>query len=619
MLFNYSMGNSQSISTHAELYEATKDSTILINKIFEYMMQKISVNELMALSNPAQCQKYVIFKANALHNYFHELNIMPVKDKKDIIAFRKIEELTKPPDSADKIESQRLCLSIAYFYTRIFQIYGALALTLIDDMKTATESGYTGVIYDKDKRKLPLPGQAVHILGGAIGAIGGAIPPLLRFNFIRSYLIDEKGSIPHSTFGWETRYKRYILEQEFESENENKKENVMATIYFKRLTKTSENKKERIPGENDNGKDTGIFSIGYPKSKYTIKLIINANKVDQNITVDFGKLYYHKDDKDISITNDIIPKKLNIVEILSTPRSYKINNPDPEISELTISEYFNNLFLKLIPFLKSHFKDTTGSILTTGEELKLTRTVDALRKRPYGHCIARALQLLRSEPFKNKPGDVSSICISKFLTTSSTTSRSGIPQPGAKLDTSPGLSALAQLFYDTIGQSSLVINTQKDANGKSTYDKYIEFMTKMAIRFGDKTSDYKSGLSSIGNKKDKYFCDGPLKDYKDKEIKLSSDTRNNVYTHVKNLFKIQYDHAKKCGHIFNQLFYIKRDKSYYNIGININVLKKGIYEVERINNEARQVLVDYYSNCEIEYTKGVYAILDDNKIVKPSI
>ena len=166
------MGNSQSISTHAELYEATKDSTILINKIFEYMMQKISVSDLMALSNPAQCQKYVIFKANALHNYFHELNIIPVKDKKDIIAFRKIEELTKPPDSADKIESQRLCLSIAYFYTRIFQIYGALALTLIDDMKTATESGYTGVIYDKDKRKLPLPGQDVYILGGTIGAIG---------------------------------------------------------------------------------------------------------------------------------------------------------------------------------------------------------------------------------------------------------------------------------------------------------------------------------------------------------------------------------------------------------------------------------------------------------------
>ena len=41
--------------------------------------------------------------------------------------------------------------------------------------------------------------------------------------------------------------------------------------------------------------------------------------------------------------------------------------------------------------------------------------------------------------------------------------------------------------------------------------------------------------------------------------------------------------------------------------------------MERINNEARQVLVDYYSNCEIEYTKGVYAILDDKTIVKPSV
>ena len=50
-----------------------------------------------------------------------------------------------------------------------------------------------------------------------------------------------------------------------------------------------------------------------------------------------------------------------------------------------------------------------------------------------------------------------------------------------------------------------------------------------------------------------------------------------------------------------------------NLQIKINdaVLKGGFPVIDRINNSARQLLVDYYSNCETTYIRGMKTILDD--------
>jgi hypothetical protein len=108
--------------------------------ILDYMLKEITVRDFLALSNPTECKKYVIFLANTLYKHFYELQITPVKDKKGIIAFRPIKDLVNPKGE-DDIERQRLCLTLSYFYTRIFQIYGALALTVLDDAKFVGDTG----------------------------------------------------------------------------------------------------------------------------------------------------------------------------------------------------------------------------------------------------------------------------------------------------------------------------------------------------------------------------------------------------------------------------------------------------------------------------------------------
>jgi hypothetical protein len=174
--------------------------------LLEYMLKEITVRDFLALSNPAECKKYVIFMANNLYKHFYELQIVPIKDKKGVIAFRPVKELTNPPEDTEN-ERQSLCLTLAYFYTRIFQIYGALALTVIDDSKFMMESGIVPLYGDTTKKGLLPPGYRPYVtLGGSITGelTGGSIPAatLGNFNFLRSYLYEDKDE----SKGFLTRY-----------------------------------------------------------------------------------------------------------------------------------------------------------------------------------------------------------------------------------------------------------------------------------------------------------------------------------------------------------------------------------------------------------------------------
>ena len=635
------MGASQSLPsslTHEKLFELTKDTRGIMNILLEYMLKEITVRDFLALSNPTECKKYVLFKANTLYKYFYELHIMPTKDKKGVIAFRPVKELVAPQSEEAEKERQSLCLILAYYYTRIFQIYGALALTLIDDMEIATRSGLVSVFGD-NKQRLLAPGQRSYTtFGGRLhnnsdAFYGGAIQygQLLLFYFLRSFLLDQEDR----KMGFRSIY---IGEG-----------NSRAEIYFKRpLIGTVEEQDRKPIGLDSDGKiQKGYFTIGYLGAKNYASLDVYARKEgigSLNIRFEFGKLrYYKKGSSDTStsdIPTEVLSKKtITIVpeqRIGSTATSYTIKD-----SEETIAEYFTNVFNKIVPFVKSLVEGDATSYETNisksmsesgiTQELRLARTIQNLTKtKPYGHCIARALQLLRSAPFKDQPG-ISSICKAKFIETTTTSadgiktvvSRSGIPLPGTSLDSSPGLAALSQLFYDTIQQGSIKIGVDKTSDGKpSSLDQYIEFMKKMATLFGD-TSDsttgtartpeayLKTGLKGIINKRDKELCEGIAPN----DVVLSSKDSKTVYKYVNDLFKIQYEHAAKCGGIFKQLFDIQRDKgsNRFKISLSDNVLKKGFPEIDRINNAARGVLTDYYSKCETTYLFGMKTVLDVKK------
>ena len=202
-------------TTHAQAFSQTEYTRMVMDNLLNYMLKQLSVRDLLHISKESECKKYVLFKANAIYQYFYELRIFPTKDAKGLLTFRKIDDLVNPKGDQEK-ERQSLCLIVAYFYTRIFQIYGALALTLIDDMNAMTSSGLIG-LPGADAR-LFTPGyyaqQAYYGKGGA-----GLLPEdgpvvktpiaskdprdsLKNFSWIRGFLTSEYSS----NLGFKTRY-----------------------------------------------------------------------------------------------------------------------------------------------------------------------------------------------------------------------------------------------------------------------------------------------------------------------------------------------------------------------------------------------------------------------------
>jgi hypothetical protein len=604
--------------------------------LLDYMLKEITVRDFVALSNPTECKKYVIFLANNLYKHFYELQIVPIKDKKGVIAFRPVKELTNPPEDQES-DRQSLCLTLAYFYTRIFQIYGALALTVIDDSKFMTESGLVSMYGDAARTGLLPPGFRPYVTTG--GAAGGTIyaQSLGNFAFLRKFLIDKERD-PQK--GYETTYR---------GEGDSK-----GIIYFQKVKEVdTAGRAITVINENtETERQKGMFYIAYTGAKKYATLEAYAQSPGiggDSIRFVFGKFRYYKKDavspEQIDLVAEgILPRGLKILrERPLTERSsyiYKIDG-----SKKSIPDDFSEILSKVVLFLK---KQTEGEASTTSssgiiidetgaaQELKLARIIQNLTKyKPLGHCLARALQLLQMSPLKGEPA-MSYICKARFFDQTSTSStgakstitRSGIPDPGASLDTSPGMATLSQLFYDTvlIGSPKIVIGTKPGPSGKSSLQEYIEFMKTMGRLFGDnkfaspETPGYeenlKLGLKAIHNKRDAELCKTTTG-----TILVPKDAVQNVYDVVNQLYKTQIVHAAECGKIVKMLFNIERDKSSgrYRISLSDNIIKKGFPEIERINFLARSTLVKYYETCEAKYLQGVKIVIDARAKSKPTI
>jgi hypothetical protein len=475
--------------------------------------------------------------------------------------------------------------------------------------------------YCQDKLLLP-PGYRPYITSG------GAQPDSRRlgdFAFLRSFLADET-FYPPTQQGFMTTY----------GELEDTKDEVRF-----------------LPGVKEATGQKGIFNIGLkgaPLSQYNKLVVLTSVKGavrGEDRTFAFGKLTYYKKDgttETVELSTDILLKKTILIEQKAQvkpgqPTQYFIKNP-PSTSQTnsqTISQFFNEVLGNVVTYIRkaregnvSSYTSPSGVIISekgTAEELHLAKIVQNLtRTKPLGHCLARAIQLLKTSPIPERDS-VSYICKAKFFeqpassaSESSTVSRSGIPLPGSSLDKSPGLAALSQLFYDTVlvQTPKIAIGTKPyGAEGKSSFERYIEFMKKMGTLFGDKqfptgqteterNATVKKGLEGISNKRDAEICKGLPE-----TLTVPKNTVKSVYQVVNQLFQQQVRHAAECGKIIKLLFDIKKEKDsgLYRISLSDNIIKKGFIEIERVNYLARDVLVKYYENCERTYLNGVSIVM----------
>ena len=239
---------------------------------------------------------------------------------------------------------------------------------------------------------------------------------------------------------------------------------------------------------------------------------------------------------------------------------------------------------------------------------------DLRNTQPLSHCVARGLQLLGTQVQGDNGKFHSMACDSKFHLVSegvnsrghdSDRIRDALPKPGEGIDKISGLTVLAQLFYDFVQIKTTTVLRSKDPKDVASY---VEFMKRMIKVFDG--SDYtgtvddllKMNLSSIKDQASVKAC-GAMKNTTD--FKKGTPVGNTVIKVVRRLFGTQIQHAARCGQLLKQLFLIKKGDQDLTIRIHPNVMLKGFPELDRINRNARRILIDYYSKCEGLYKTGL--------------
>lgn len=121
-----------------QLLKSTQPMRILMDAALQLMLSELAPADLMALGDSGKCAEYAVATGDAFESYFKSLRVVPMMDKRaprqGIIYFQDLDVLSgKEMTEAQKVEKKQLCATLGFFYTRVFQIYAALALTLFDD------------------------------------------------------------------------------------------------------------------------------------------------------------------------------------------------------------------------------------------------------------------------------------------------------------------------------------------------------------------------------------------------------------------------------------------------------------------------------------------------------
>jgi hypothetical protein len=231
---------------------------------------------------------------------------------------------------------------------------------------------------------------------------------------------------------------------------------------------------------------------------------------------------------------------------------------------------------------------------------------------PKAHCIARALQLVSDAGIQSQfPKEIySHICKTKFMADTRS-----LPPSGERITKEDGIYALAQLFYDTLKEATPSIS-------QATQEQYKAFLTKMKFIF-EETKNSKVSLNSLkGNPLDSIVNKLPAascgKDTVDKTFKIqNANLIRLIRNNVRQMVDYQINHTANATKILRKLFLLPIESG-KPLQIHPNVLKGGMEEINSIAEEARNLLVDYYSQCEVLYRSGA-EIIAANKALTTTI
>ena len=552
------------IPSREEMLKATGDGKYFIEHAFFYMAGQMNMKDMLIMAQPGKCSEMIFLTAKALQTSFKKYKINPVRGDDGFVYFQKLDDMKGRCKGEIKDDSTTyvVCVTIAMFYIRIFQIYGALALTILDvDPLYYQQLGGAYLHPEGGAYHMPLD----KIQEGGKLRTDDLLP--VSFEILRRYLSPTAADEYYKFDG--TSY----------------------AIYFHK----------NVNAFNDVAKVTMEFprKAGQRKSprvEFTLRIVTSQNQIVFHLS-DFKGLKRSPEEKSQGMTfrkgygieseykwdGSIIPKAIEkkVIDIIKNAGGLATEESELEArgeDRLSGDEKKRVLLLgekRVSPSLQ------TADLWSMFTDRKYTKS----------HCVARAIQLVSSQALEKSvpPAIYSSICKEKFMSSSGT-----LPGLGQPILKEKGLFVLHQLFYDKLQQITPIVSVE-------TQPKYQALNKLMAQVFLNPVA---TKMDSITDRSSKDYCDP--KERKGRLVLVQDKgTIGKLREQVREMLLLQISHTAEVVKLLKELFVLEKGMP---VTLNPKIITGGLPSVNVIADKARDLLFNYYKTCEARYQVGVRAI-----------
>jgi hypothetical protein len=525
------------------------------------MLTQSDLLDMYSLASPRECRQYTVFTSKTIDSFFKKLDLYPRQGEDGRFYFQKLQTIQRlPGDFAAR--QQTTCFEISRFFIRILHIFASLSLTVIDiEIPSSTESlNYT---YSGNKNKN--------------GKRFVRENEVLSLPFMRDRMPQRGGVLQQSMV------KYYIKSPAYKVLNDYLEYFSGSSTYA--LTGTD----IRIPiaSVNPDTPEPTLLYTGKDKNKKPVSIV--------------AKLIMDIDANKLRVRLKIIKPEVRSPD----PVDFRTDDPylPPKYNNQTLPKWIMNEFNKILGG-DEYDLNTNGRNITRRRTrasipediapgFRVKGILDALAQPipVKAYCVARAIQLLSPQTIYNSRKGVTArthICDPDF----SLLGKGSLPKSGTSITTSSSIMSLNLLFYDALDNSAPIIS-------KSTLPKYETFVKTMRAVYQEEAEAKNTNIdmNKITNAMNPTLCKARGKLYLKDEAAVAE-----LRASVERLLAAQLEHTGKVMAILKKLFIITPSKPFL---LQPAIETGGIEAVEQVAAEARELLIDYYSKCEVTYREAV--------------
>jgi hypothetical protein len=571
----------------------------LPNKILHILFSQTDFKDILALSSLEACPTYVFTTATALDSMFQKLQIQPSKGKEGEIIFAPVARLApgliaSKESTAEQVERtkqrNRLCMDVAFFYVRIFQIYAALALTIMNTSPTRR------IGYVQQHKKFVGPAPAPLFMSG------GAEERGLR----------KQKSESHS---WRDVY-REVARTNFK---------VLENYFTFKKTTTKKILLHYSVGSSASSA-YGSFDIEWEPNQdvllgtYTLKdKELKTESRPVRVSVEIKKYLGREVEASLFFDKDEL-----ITFIPSIQSGWVVEGGQTETEKNRIfTDYIDAYFSDFREDVKEGRPVGQGAKPGVGAQFKPGGIAVASGKSPFhsfddlkklfesyhkgdqkigdfpkAYCIARAMTLLNpifEQERLNQPYR-SHIC-NKSLTDEYLRY---MPRAGSYANANIYLRSLVALSYENYEYSNQQINLVQSAESRTLLQETSKRIARL-YRIGGNESQTKEFLTTRVAFRDFELCGKA-----DTNIQFLNDNFRKKFQkeYVMPMLAFQDEHNKKAEELLKQMFEFEQGQMRFSK----EIVKGGLKSINELAHQAFKLLVGYYLKSEAYFINGVLAI-----------